>query len=371
LETYITTTGSSAPLGATVHRDGVNFSVFSIDSTGMDLVLFNSLDSTQPSAVIAMDPVINKTYHYWHVFVPHLKAGQVYGYRAHGAFEPERGLRFDPEKLLLDPYAAGIWVPDNYNRAAACAPGDNTATAMKSVVVDTSDYDWENDYRPRTPWSKTVIYEMHLAGFTRNPNSGVAEDKRGTYAGVIEKIPYLMDLGVTAVELLPVFQFDEYDAPLGMKNYWGYSPIGFFAPHLAYSSVRDPQACVNEFRDMVKAFHRAGIEVILDVVFNHTAEGNHEGPTLSFRGLANSEYYILEPEKQYYSNYSGTGNTLNGNRSIARRLILDSLRYWANEMHIDGFRFDLASILSRDTNGNPVPIRRCFGISRRTRRWRG
>jgi len=317
-------------------------------------VLFDSLESSTPSRIISLDPRINKTYHYWHVFVPHVKPGQVYAYRAHGPFTPEEGLRFDSEKLLLDPYAKAVWVPENYDRGAACKPGNNIATAMKSVVVEGHhDYDWENDVRPYTPWSKTVIYEMHVAGFTRNPNSGVSEDKRGTYAGVIEKIPYLVDLGITAVELLPVFQYDELDAPFNMKNYWGYSPINFFSPHLGYSSQKDPQACVREFQDMVKALHRAGIEVILDVVFNHTSEGNHDGPTSCFRGLSNPEYYILEQDRQWYSNYSGTGNTLNSNHAVVKRMIIDSLRYWANEMHVDGFRFDLAAILSRDLNGRP------------------
>ena len=195
---------------------------------------------------------------------------------------------------------------------------------------------------------------MHLAGFTRHPNSGVAAAKRGTYAGLIEKIPYLQDLGITAVELLPVFQFDPQDCPPGRVNYWGYCPVSFFAPHLAYSSRPDPLAAIDEFRDMVKALHRAGIEVILDVVYNHTAEGNHEGPTFCFRGLENSAYYILEADRAKYCNYTGTGNTLNANHPVVRRLIVDSLRYWVAEMHVDGFRFDLASILARDESGHPL-----------------
>jgi glycogen operon protein len=196
---------------------------------------------------------------------------------------------------------------------------------------------------------------MHVSGFTRHPSSGVSEKTRGTYAGLIEKIPYLQRLGITAVELLPVFQFDTQDAPPGRVNYWGYAPISFFAPHQGYSSRRDPVGPVNEFRDMVKALHRAGIEVILDVVFNHTAEGDHRGPTLSFRGLDNSAYYILEPDRSRYANYSGTGNTLNANHPIVRRMIVDSLRYWVEAMHVDGFRFDLASILDRDESGNLMP----------------
>ena len=225
---------------------------------------------------------------------------------------------------------------------------------MKSVVTSSGDYDWEGDQPLRHPYAKTVIYEMHLAGFTRHPNSGVEASKRGTYAGLINKIPYLQDLGITAIELLPVFQFDPQDCPPGRVNYWGYCPVSFFAPHAAYSSRRDPLGAIHEFRDMVKALHRAGIEVILDVVYNHTAEGNHEGPTVCFRGLENIAYYILEPDRSKYCNYTGTGNTLNANHPVVRRLIVDSLRYWVAEMHVDGFRFDLASILSRDECGSPL-----------------
>jgi glycogen operon protein len=226
---------------------------------------------------------------------------------------------------------------------------------MKSVVIDPHAYDWEGDAPLKIPSSRTIVYEMHVRGFTRHPSSGVSENIRGTYRGLIEKIPYLQNLGITAIELLPVFQFDAQDCPPGLTNYWGYAPVSFFAPHQAYSSRQDPLGPVNEFRDMVKAVHRAGIEVILDVVFNHTAEGGHDGPTLSLRGFDNSAYYILEPDRSRYANYSGTGNTLNANHSIVRRMILDSLRYWVGEMHVDGFRFDLASVLSRDSSGQLMP----------------
>ena len=222
---------------------------------------------------------------------------------------------------------------------------------MKSVVVDTTQYDWEGDAPLNRMYSQTIIYEMHVKGFTQNPNSGVTQEKRGTFHGLIEKIPYLQDLGITAVELLPVFQFDSQDCPPGRVNYWGYAPVSFFAPHQAYSSRRDSLAPVNEFRDMVKALHRAGIEVILDVVFNHTSEGDHCGPTFCFRGLDNNAYYVLEQNGSRYANYSGTGNTLNANHPIVRRMIVDSIRYWVEEMHVDGFRFDLASILARDSSG--------------------
>src|SRR5262249_2823082 len=207
------------------------------------------------------------------------------------------------------------------------------------------------DGRSRRHPTQTIIYEMHVRGFTRHSSSGVSAKTRGTYAGLIEKIPYLQQLGITAVELLPVFQFDAQDAPRGLFNYWGYSPVSFFAPHSGYSSRQDSLGPVNEFRDMVKALHRAGIEVILDVVFNHTAEGDHQGPTLCFRGFENDAYYILEPDRSRFANYSGTGNTLNANHPIVRLMILDSLRYWVGEMHVDGFRFDLASILARDSSG--------------------
>jgi glycogen operon protein len=343
--------GRSAPLGATLVRGGANFSVFSRSASLVELVLFDRANDARPSRSIKLQAPAHRTYHYWHAFVPDIGAGQIYGYRVHGPFEPGRGLRFNPEKVLLDPYGRGVVVPREYERLATAEPGDNAASAMKSVVVDVGSYDWEGDGPLNRPSSQTIIYEMHVRGFTRHPNSGVREELRGTYAGLIERIPYLQQLGVTAVELLPVFQFDAQDAPRGKTNYWGYAPISFFAPHLAYSSRPEPLGAVNEFRDMVKALHRAGLEVILDVVFNHTAEGDETGPTLCFRGLENSAYYILEAGNSRYANYSGTGNTLNANHPIVRRLIMDSLRYWVQHMHVDGFRFDLASILARGPQG--------------------
>jgi isoamylase len=347
--------GSSAPLGATVCDGGVNFSVFSRNATRVELLLFDDVNAAKPAKIIPLDPHRNRTYHYWHTFVPDLKPGQIYAYRAHGAFAPEQGLRFDREKALLDPYGLAIAVPDAYDRRAASRPGDNAGTAMKSVVVDPGRYDWEGDLPLRRPFVETVIYELHVRGFTRDPSSGIASEKRGTYAGLIEKIPYLKDLGITTVELLPVFEFDPQDAPKGRVNYWGYQPVSFFAPHHAYSSRKAPLAVLDEFRDMVKALHRAGIEVILDVVFNHTTEGGDDGPTLCYRGLANDFYYILDKDKSRYADYTGCGNTLNANQPIVRRLIQDSLRYWVTQMHVDGFRFDLASILSRDEAGHPLP----------------
>lgn len=344
--------GSSHPLGATVGGGGVNFSLYSRSATRVELLLFDQPGDRQAARRIALDPHDHRTYHYWHVRVPGLEAGQLYGYHVHGPMDPARGMRFDPSKVLLDPYGRAVAVPPGYRRDA---PGGDASTAMKSVVVDPSAYDWQGDQPLRRSSARTIIYEMHVRGFTRHPNSGVAEDKRGTYAGLIEKIPYLRDLGITAVELLPVFQFDARDCPPGRVNYWGYAPVSFFAPHHAYSSRQDPLGAVDEFRDLVKALHRAGIEVILDVVFNHSAEGDAHGPTHCFRGLENEAYYILEQDKSRYADFTGTGNTLNANHPVVRRMILDSLRYWVGEMHVDGFRFDLASILARDDAGRVQP----------------
>jgi glycogen operon protein len=349
------TIGRSSPLGATVSSGGVNFSLFSRSASGVELLLFDRADDSRPARIMRINAALNRTYHYWHIFVPGVPPGQIYGYRALGPYDPANGLRFDPAKVLLDPYGRGVAVPKNYSRDAARSDGDNAATALKSIVVDPATYDWQGDAPLKQPSTRIIVYETHVRGFTRHPSSGVAEKSRGTFAGLIEKIPYLQQLGITAVELLPVFQFDAQDSPQGLVNYWGYAPVSFFAPHHAYSARQNPLGPINEFRDMVKALHRAGIEVILDVVFNHTAEGDHTGPTLSFRGLCNSTYYILDQDRACYANYSGTGNTLNANHPIVRRMIVDSLRYWVQEMHVDGFRFDLASILARGPSGQLLP----------------
>jgi len=349
------TVSRPAPLGATVESTGVNFSLFSHTATSVELLLFDREDDPRPARVIEIDPARHRSYYYWHVFVPDVRPGQLYGYRVWGPWDPANGFRADPMKVLLDPYGRGVAVPKGYDRGAAATAGENATVAMKSIVVDPQAYDWEGDVRPARPASETIIYEMHVRGFTRHPSSGLPDATRGSYAGVIQKIPYLRELGITAVELLPIFQFDAQDAPPGHTNYWGYAPISFFSPHRAYSSRQDPLGPLDEFRDLVKALHRAGIEVILDVVFNHTTEGDHRGPTLSFRGVDNATYYILAQDRSYYANYSGTGNTLNANHPIVRRMIVDSLRYWVEVMHVDGFRFDLASILSRDESGRPMP----------------
>jgi glycogen operon protein len=345
--------GHSYPLGSTVTPEGVNFSVYSKHATGMELMLFDRVDDFAPSHVLPLKSTWHRTFDYWHAFVPGLRAGQIYAYRAHGPFVPQHGHRFDPQKVLLDPYGRAVIVPPGYDRQAAGHPGWNGATAMKNVAADPDLYDWEGDVPLHRPFDETVIYELHVGGLTRHPSSGVSPEERGTYIGLTHKIPYLVDLGITAVELMPIFQFDVHDAPPGLTNYWGYAPVSFFAPHVGYGVSDDPLVVMDEFRDMVKALHRAGIEVILDVVYNHTAESGAGGPTLCLRGLDNRTYYILGPDGRY-ANYAGTGNTLNANQSVVRRLILDSLCYWATEMHVDGFRFDLASILARDEQGEPM-----------------
>ncbi len=351
--------GRSYPLGATFTPKGVNFSVFSKNCSVVELVLFDNVTDASPAEVIPLNPERNRTFYYWHVLLPKVQAGQLYGYRVYGDYTPERGLYFDGSKVLLDPYARAVTVAESYRREALLPPRPGRIRpedthALKSVVVDSSAYDWEGDKPLLRPYASTVIYEVHVGGFTRHPNSGVAPERRGTYAGLVEKIPYLQELGITAVELLPVQQFDPQDAPPGYTNYWGYSPIALFAPHAGYSSRSDPLGPVNEFRDMVKALHRAGIQVILDVVFNHTAESGRHGPTISLRGLENKAYYILKDDLARYANYSGCGNTLNTNHSIVRRMIMDCLRYWVSEMHVDGFRFDLASVMARDEWGKPL-----------------
>ncbi|MBY0552518.1 MAG: glycogen debranching protein GlgX [Candidatus Obscuribacterales bacterium] len=353
LEKVGTQRGTTFPLGATVMEGGVNFSIFSKHATGMDLVLFPS-DELDAITIVPLDPVVNRTYFYWHIFVNGVGAGQQYGFKAHGPNDAQKGLRFDSQKLLLDPYCRAVANWNHYDRQAACSPGDNTATALRSVVLDTACYDWAGESRPATPYAETVIYEMHVGGFTRNSNSGLPAAKRGTFAGIIEKIPYLKDLGVTAVELMPVQEFDPCADE--HENYWGYNTLAFFAPHHGFCVGGNTVEGINQFKDMVKALHTNGIEVILDVVFNHTAEGNENGPTLSFKGLDNPIYYTLEEGTGRYCNYSGCGNSFNGNHPVVTRLIMDSLRYWVREMHVDGFRFDLAAALSRDVHGQVLSL---------------
>ena len=337
----------AVPFGATIHENGTQFSVFSRSATAMRLLLYSSPTDREPAEVINFDRNQDRWGDVWSLFVPGIGAGQLYHFQASGPWAPERGHRFDSAARLIDPYAdalAGV-----FQRSA-----DGVIRPPRCVVVD-HEFDWEGDRHIRRPLGDSVIYEMHVRGFTKSSSSHA--DDPGTYLGVIEKIPYLKSLGVTAVELMPVHEFPIH-GPRGERlrrpNYWGYDPMAFFSPHRGYASSLQPGAQVNEFKTMVKALHAAGIEVILDVVFNHTCEGNEAGPTLSFKGLENQVYYILS-EGRHYCNYSGCGNTLNGNHPVVREMIFHCLRSWVHNYHIDGFRFDLASILSRDRNGNLVP----------------
>lgn len=336
------------PYGAIVHDDGVQFVVFSRSATGMRVLLYNKVTDREPSEIIDFDPDLNRWGDVWSIFVPGVAPGQLYHFQADGPFAPEKGYRFNSEARLIDPYAkalAGDFLPSD----------DGVVRPPKCVVVD-DEFDWKGDRHLRRDLSETVIYELHVRGFTKSHSSGVKYP--GTYLGVIEKIPYLQSLGVTAVELMPVHEFpisDIWGNKPERPNYWGYDPMALFAPHRGYTVGTEPGCQVREFKEMVMALHRAGIEVILDVVFNHTAEGNENGPTLSFKGLENRVYYMLENGGLYYRNFTGCGNTLNGNHPIVRELIFHCLRNWVHNYHIDGFRFDLASILSRNRNGDIIP----------------
>jgi glycogen operon protein len=334
----------------------VNFSLFSSNATSVELLLFLTPDSLEPFQTIRFDPYVNKTFHFWHAFVPGLRAGVHYAYRVDGPCD-SAGQRFNRNKVLIDPYARGnshtLW-----ERGSGCTLEDNVKMSMRSVVIDPSGYDWEGDKPLNRPMEDCIIYEAHVRGFTQSPTSGVRHP--GSFAGLVEKIPYLKDLGITAVELLPIFDFDETAVQRvvdgnPLRNYWGYSTIGYFAPQSSYCLDPESGGHLREFRNLVKTMHRAGIEVLLDVVFNHTDEGNQQGPTYSFKGIDNRVYYLLVPwALQYYMDYSGCGNTFNCNHPIAQKLIVDCLRYWVQETHVDGFRFDEGSILSRGEDGTPA-----------------
>src|SRR5437667_2230365 len=355
--------GYPYPLGATWMGNGVNFALFSETATSVELCLFDNVDATEENIRI---PVTEHTDQVWHVFLPDVRPGQLYGFRVSGPYDPERGLRFNISKLLLDPYAKAIagevtWADEMFGYVVGGKDEDVTQDfrddawgVPKSVVIDNA-FDWQGDRKPGTPLHSSVIYEVHVKGFS-NLWPEIPEELRGTYAGVgsAAAIDYLTKLGVTAVELLPVHAHidDKGLIDRGLKNYWGYNTIGFFAPHAQYSSSGQMGQQVSEFKAMVRSLHAAGIEVILDVVYNHTGEGNHLGPTLCFRGIDNPAYYCLQPENpRFYLDFTGTGNTLNLLHPRVLQLVIDSLRYWVVEMHVDGFRFDLATALVRDREG--------------------
>lgn len=360
--------GLPLPLGAHVRGQGVNFALFSRNATGVRLDLFDHVDDQLAARTYILNPMRNKTGDIWHIWLEGIRPGQYYGFRVAGPFAPHEGHRFNPDKLLIDPYATAVAVAPNcdfrmalgYDPASpekdlSLSQADDAATAPKCMITH-ADFDWRADQPLCRPWESTVIYELHVRGYTIHGSSGASFP--GTYHGLTEKIPYLKELGITAVELMPVQEFNErhmerHDPATGkrLKNYWGYDPLSFFAPKASYANVGGG-AHLLEFKEMVRAFHSADIEVILDVVFNHTVEGNEYGPTLSFRGIDNSIYYWLQENKRYYRDFTGTGQTINATHPLVRDLILDALRYWVMEMHVDGFRFDLASVLGRDRDGN-------------------
>jgi glycogen operon protein len=357
--------GSPLPQGVHLANDGVNFTLFSRHATRVWLLLFDNVGAVHPFQTIELDPKHHKTGDIWHIRILNAGRGLVYAYRVDGPFQPERGHRFDAAKILIDPCATALTSPKKLDFGVICQPmGTNELVCpdvpaiVKCLVTDNS-FDWEDDRPLYHPWSDLVIYETHVRGLTLSPTAG--SKSPGTFLGVIDKIPYLKELGINAIEFMPLQEFNPDEVTVRnpatgerLTNYWGYNTIAFFAPYEGYGSRLYPGCQIDEFKTMVKALHKAGIEVLLDVVFNHTAEGNETGPTLSFRGLDNSIFYILEDDKRHYKNYSGCGNTLNCNHPVVRNFILECLRYWVVEMHVDGFRFDLASILGRDRDGNLI-----------------
>ena len=356
--TYRTHPGNRYPAGATPSDKGINFSIYSRHATHVELLLFANADDPAPFQVIPLETRTHRTFFFWHVFVIDLPVGTHYAWRIDGPADLHgAGFRFNRDKVLLDPWARGV-TDTLWDRSRACLPGSNVTSSMRAVVEST-DYDWQGDeplgcIRPEV----TVIYELHVGGFTSDPAAGVANP--GTFLGVIEKIPYLEELGVTHVELLPVMAFDRQDVPpglldLGLENFWGYSTHSYFSPHPGYCVSPHAGAHIREFRDMVRALHEAGIGVILDVVFNHTAEGGADGPLINFKGIGNETFYHLDPtDRAVYRDYTGCGNTVNCNHPLVARFILECLEYWVKEMHVDGFRFDLASVLSRGEEGKPL-----------------
>ncbi len=344
------TEGLPLPLGATWIEDeqAFNFAVYAEHAESVTLLLFSPRDLANPILAFQFDSLRNKSGRIWHCRIPLNETGGARHYAYSVSGQAVAGLRgFDHEKILLDPYAKGVFFPPGFDRKLAMKPGRNHGKAPLAVLSWTrTAFDWTGDVAPR-PESDAIIYELHVKGFTKSPNSGVHPSRAGTYSGLIEKIPYLKELGITVVELMPIFQRDPHEG-----DYWGYMPLNFFAPHAQYAASDDDDQHV-EFKNMVKAFHRAGISVVLDVVYNHTCEGDHLGPTYSFKGFDASGYYMLSSDPASpYANYSGTGNTLNFSQPHVRKMVMDSLRYWKNEMHIDGFRFDLASVFSRNADGS-------------------
>jgi len=334
-------------LGATPIAGGVQFAVHAAKGGTAQLLLFDTPDAADPAQVINLDPTLHRTASYWHITVPNVGNGQVYNWRISAqAGRPSA-------QALLDPYGLAITGWQNYDRQAARTGEDNTAHALRSVVVDLGRFDWQDD-APPPRIGREFIYELHVGAFTADPSSGLAADLRGTYAGLAARVDHLLQLGVTAVELMPVHAFDPQDAPTERVNYWGYSPVSYFAPHAGYAAAADATEVLDEFRDMVRVLHAAGLRVILDVVYNHTAEAGPDGPILSWRGFDEAAYYMQEKDFSLYRDFTGCGNTFNANHPVVSRLITDSLRHWVTHLHVDGFRFDLAAAMARDEDGQPL-----------------
>lgn len=357
MKNIIVREGRHFPLGATLYEDGVNFAIYSKYADAVELLLFDSIEDKYPSHTFIIK---NRTMYVWHIFLEGIKEGQLYAYRVYGRYQPEEGFRFNPNKVLMDPYAKAItgdydirgdhfgYDINSVKRDLSFSNNDNVEYSPRCVVID-DNFDWEGDRHPYIPQNEIIIYETHIKGLTMHPSSNV--EHPGTYLGVIEKIDYFKELGINCIQFLPV-QHSHQDIFLrekGLSNYWGYNTLGYFAPDVRFSTNSYPGCQVREFKEMVKQLHRAGIEVILDVVYNHTCEGNELGPTLSFRGIDNITYYKLKENKRYYEDYSGCGNCLNFDDPQVIKLVMDSLRYWVKEMHVDGFRFDLASVLGRSS----------------------
>jgi len=371
---FTTSPGRATPLGATYLPHGVQFAVFSRHATSISVLLYLAAEDSEPIQEFVFDPRLNKTGDIWHILIHEARPGMFYLLRVDGPFEPKKGHRFNKHKLLLDPYTKALTGSFRWDftkslgydamspeRDLSFSEDFDAAVFPKCIIVDDDDFDWEGDRPLEIPLRKTIIYEAHLRNLSAHPSSGV--EHPGTYRGVIEMIPYLKSLGITAIEFLPIQEFDEFEYaerlnPLtgdSLRNHWGYSTIAFFAPKAGFAADGKNGHQINEFKEMVRELHRFGIEVILDIVFNHTGEGNEMGYTQSFKGLDNSVYYMLDANPRYYMNFSGCGNTMNCNHPVVRNFILDCLRYWVLDMHVDGFRFDLGSILGRDSQGNVMP----------------
>jgi isoamylase len=362
-------TGRPLPCGAYHRHGGVNFSIFSRNAARVWLELFERPEDGEPAVAIELDPQSHRTGDMWHIWIKGITYGQLYAFRVDGPYLPEEGHRFNRHRLLLDPYSTALLGTSRWDLSRALAfdscsplkdltpcPEDNAAWSPKSLLTDYR-FDWDGERPLKYPWADTIIYETHVRGLTVHSSSGVKHP--GVFLGVIEKIPYFKELGITAVELMPVQEYNASELVVrnpytgeSLRNYWGYNTVAFFAPKESYGAGKAPGSQIREFKTMVRELHKAGIEVILDIVLNHTAEGDELGPTLNFRGIENSIYYMLKSDRRLYRNYSGCGNTLNCNHPVVRSYILDCLRYWVIEMHVDGFRFDLASVLGRDETGD-------------------